>query len=92
MTAPHFNGAGYNTGEDHSRLSIQYQRIFTLMEDAEWRTLDQISALTTDPPASVSAQLRHMRKKRFGSHVVERRYLGHGLYEYRLLVNPEQAP
>jgi len=34
--------------------------------------------------------LRHLRKDRFGSHVVEKQPRGdrsHGLFEYRLIVN-----
>jgi len=34
-----------------------------------------------------NAILRDMRKKRFGSHKVEREYAGEGLFYYRLLVN-----
>ncbi|KKL56177.1 hypothetical protein LCGC14_2247980, partial [marine sediment metagenome] len=36
-------------------------------------TLCEIEDLTGDPPASISAQLRHLRKERFGAHTVERR-------------------
>ena len=42
---------------------------------------------TGDPEASVSAQLRHMRKERFGQHFVAREYLGNGLYSYALILN-----
>jgi hypothetical protein len=31
------------------------------------------------------AQLRHLLKERFGSHVIDKRHLGNGLYEYRLV-------
>ncbi len=47
----------------------------------------EIATCTLTPPASVSAQLRHMRKPRFGGHTVEREYVGDGLYNYRLIVN-----
>jgi hypothetical protein len=40
--------------------------------------------LTGAPPASVSAQLRHLRKPRFGGFTVEKRYLRDGLYTYRV--------
>jgi hypothetical protein len=50
---------------------------------------NQISKSTGDPEASVSAQLRHLRKRRFGEHLVERRYCGDGLYEYKLTPNDE---
>jgi hypothetical protein len=55
------------------------------MQDGEWRTLSEISQTTGDPQASISAQLRHLRKPRFGSFRVEREYRGNGLYVYRVL-------
>ncbi len=57
------------------------------MRDGKWRTLDEIATFTGDPHASVSAQLRHLRKARFGGHKVEKRARGDrhcGLFEYRL--------
>jgi hypothetical protein len=38
-----------------------------------WLTLDQLSKLTHYPPASISAQLRHLRKPEFGGYAVEKR-------------------
>lgn len=38
-----------------------------------WLTLEELARLTQYPPASISAQLRHLRKPRFGSFVVEKR-------------------
>ena len=59
-----------------------------------WLTLDELAKLTHYPPASISAQLRHLRKPEYGSFVVEKRQrkVGKGLrgedfgtvYEYRL--------
>ncbi|HEY8707692.1 MAG TPA: hypothetical protein VIM34_06810, partial [Burkholderiaceae bacterium] len=57
------------------------------MRDGIWRTLEGIELLTSDPQASISAQLRHARKARFGSHTVNKRHMGGGLYEYQLVVN-----
>ncbi len=90
--SPEFDGATYAHVHDHARLTGQLARIWGVMGDAHWRTLDEIAAVTGDPPASISAQLRHLRKPRFGEHVVQRRSRGersHGLYEYRLIKNPE---
>jgi len=81
-----FDGADYVPPRDDPRLSVQYWRIFVLMRDGRWRSLSEIARVTGDPPASISAQLRHMRKRRFGAHTVNRRYLGDGLYEYQLIV------
>jgi hypothetical protein len=72
--------------EDHARLTGQIGAISALMSDGLWRKLRVISECTGAPEASVSAQLRNLRKPRFGSHTVERRHLGSGLYEYRLKV------
>jgi hypothetical protein len=92
-----FNGDSYEPLLDEIRLTKQSLRIFRLMVDGEWRTLSEINEETQseqnpkgDPPASVSAQLRHFRKKRFGSHLVDKRRRGDdtgGLWEYRLVMN-----
>lgn len=84
-----FDGADYQPDRDDDRLGTQYADIFRLMADERWRTLPEISETTGHPPASVSAQLRHMRKPRFGSHAVNRRYIRDGLYEYQLVVRRE---
>ncbi len=84
----HFNGDGYEPSRDDERLRGQIRRVYDLMVDGRWRTLDEIASRTGDPPASVSAQLRHLRKKRFGEFRVEKRRRGgesSGLWEYRLL-------
>jgi hypothetical protein len=86
-----FNGPDYSAGHDNIRLVGQMKRVFHAMEDGEWWTLDELAFATRDPHASISAQLRHLRKLRFGAHTVEKRPRGnreHGLFEYRLLINP----
>ena len=83
----HFNGPAYSAEHDQARLSGQIKRVHDAMIDGKWRTLGEIEAITRDPPASISAQLRHLRKKRFGSFVVNKRARGErsaGLWEYQL--------
>jgi hypothetical protein len=82
-----FDGADYVPSRDDVRLTGQLERVFNLIADGKWRTLRQIAEGTGDPEASVSAQLRHLRKPRFGSHTVNRRHLERGLYEYQLDLN-----
>lgn len=84
---PRFNGSDYDHERDAPRLTKQLERVFALMKDGSWRSLNVIAAVTKDPEASISAQLRHLRKERFGAHGVEKRYRGFGLYEYRLVLN-----
>ena len=82
-----FDGSNYEHEHDYARLSGQIQRVYDAIKDGDWYTLDQINRITGDPHASVSAQLRNLRKERFGSHVVEKRYKGNrasGLWEYSL--------
>lgn len=84
----HFNGAEYVPALDDKRLTGQILRVFALMVDGRWRTLDEISRATGDPAASVSAQLRHLRKDRFGGHTVNRQARGdrtRGLFEYQVI-------
>jgi hypothetical protein len=89
---PHFDGSDYSPAEDDARLGPQYIEIFFLMSDNKWRTLPEIAKATGYMESSISAQLRHMRKKRFGSHTINKRSRGertHGLWEYQLIVNPQ---
>lgn len=88
---PHFNGPEYDPDRDKVRLTGQIKRVFDCMSDGNWRTLDQINQETGDPHASISAQLRHLRKPRFGSHTIEREHIKNGLFKYRLLIKKQSA-
>lgn len=83
-----FNGDDYIPERDNPRLATQLQRVYAFMKDGQWRTLTEIESATRTPAASASAQLRHLRKPRFGGYTVEKRHRGderRGLYEYRVL-------
>ena len=84
--APRFDGAVYDPALDHDRLSKQLGRVFALIRDGQWRTLRDIAESTGDPESSISAQLRHLRKARFGSYTIDRRRTTAtgATYEYRL--------
>lgn len=87
FSASRFNGASYQPKLDDVRLRGQIKRIYEVMKDGVWRTLGEIEALTGDPPASISAQLRHLRKPRFGGFEVNKRARGlrdNGLFEYQV--------
>ena len=86
-------GPTYDPVKDGARISTQMERIRNF-------ALDQSSPLTLGefkmalekqhgtifPEASISAQLRHLKKPRFGSYQLQkRRRDGAGLWEYRLL-------
>ncbi len=83
-----FDGSDYEPAHDDLRLLNQFDRIKEVMSDSQWRTLEEISRVTGDSTASISAQLRHFRKEKHGSYIVEKRNRGHrkhGLFEYRML-------
>lgn len=92
LSRARFNGPEYQPRRDDIRLKGQIKRVFDLMRDGRWRTLDEIATATGDPAASVSAQLRHLRKPRFGGYVVERRSRKGPLFEYRLILPTPPAP
>jgi len=86
-----FNGPVYVPEFDHDRLKGQIRRIYSYMcRNVGWHqfaTLDEISKATDAPPASVSAQLRHLKKAKFGSHTLHKRPRGDrksGLWEYAI--------
>jgi hypothetical protein len=60
------------------RLAAQYET---------WVTLAELAGKTKFPPASISAQLRHLRKEKYGGWVVEKRrreWVSEVVWEYRL--------
>lgn len=81
-----FDGPEYVPARDQARLAGQILRVFNLMRDGRFRTLREIAQATGDPESSISAQLRHLRKPRFGAHTVNRRHVDNGLFEYQLQV------
>ena len=89
MNKIRFDGPTYDPKHDLIRLTGQIQRVFDAIKDGNWYTLDEIHNKTNDPHASISAQLRHLRKERFGSHNVDKRPKGNrsnGLWEYKLTI------
>lgn len=89
-----FAGSTYQPVQDDIRLTGQLARIVKCVQDGAWRTLAEIETATGAPQASISAQLRHLRKPRFGAHTVEKQPRGDratGLFEYRVILNPATA-
>jgi len=84
-TEVRFDGSDYIPERDNPRLKGQLKRVWDVMKDGKQRTLKEIASITGDPEASVSAQLRHLRKPRFGGHVVEKGYVVDGIFIYWLV-------
>jgi|GEM_PF-842969 len=84
---PKFSGPDYDPALDCERLTKQIGRIFDLMKDGQWRTLEEIAEVTKDPQASISAQLRHLKKPQFGGHTLKKKRRGTtGAWEYSIMV------
>lgn len=84
---PLFGGSTFVESLDCDRLRHQLGRVRSLMLDGVWRTLAEISAVTGDPQASISARIRDLRKDRFGGYRVDRRRRAEaerGIFEYRV--------
>ena len=80
-------GPAYHLEIDGLRIQTPLERVREYMlRSSGWRSLSEIATATGDLSSSVSAQLRHLRKPRFGAYLVEkRRREGHpGTWEYRV--------
>ena len=77
------DGSTYVRNRDRDRLNRQARLVYLAILDDSWHTLPELSRRTGEPEASISARLRDLRKPRFGRHIIERRYAGQGLWEYR---------
>ncbi len=89
-------GPAFSEQFDGSRLLSKQEKVrdFMLGSNSRFQTLEEIkSSLEASyrerfPAPSLSAFLRHLRKRQFGRYVLDKRHRGHpsaGLWEYRLL-------
>lgn len=84
-------GPAYSVPLDADRIEGQHETIRDYMlSHNKWLTLAEIEAAVGYPQASISAQLRHLRKPRFGAYVVDKRRRSCGTWEYRVL--PRRTP
>lgn len=77
-----FDGADYNPNKDEKRLTKQHEIIRDLMKDGKMRSLSEIEVVTGYPQASISAQLRHLRKPRFGGYFVGKKRVKNTYYYF----------
>lgn len=86
-------GPAYDKQIDGPRLNLQHEKIRDwMLAQNGWKTLAEIHQALDYPEASVSAQMRHLRKPQYGSYWVQkrRRNSGKGTWEYRVL--PPERP
>ncbi len=91
-----FAGSDFDIYVDYKRLKTQIDRVFALMKDGQWRTLQEMQRDLEErypdthfPESSLSAQLRNLRKEYGGFHIINKQRRGresNGTYEYQLLV------
>jgi predicted transcriptional regulator len=80
-------GPTFDKQLDGGRLRHQHEKIRDwMLVQNDWKTLAEIREALGFPESSISAQLRHLRKRQFGGYRVEkRRRNGKGTWEYRVL-------
>ena len=83
-------GPAYEESRDGKRIEKQHEVIKRYMlSHGSWKTLSEIEQRLGYPQASISAQLRHLRKARFGGYRVEKRRRDDGgTWEYRVKMSP----
>jgi len=84
-----FEGATYDEVLDKDRLLTQLDKIYEAIKDGNWYSLAQLASMTGAPEASVSAQLRNLRKQKHGGHIIDRRRV-YNFYEYSLVGQNEK--
>ena len=84
MPVANFDGETYDRDRDGARLAYQMSAVVSLVKNGSWWTLKDLSRTTGYPESSVSARLRDLRKPKFGSFNVERKYISRGLWAYRV--------
>jgi|TARA_R110000782_G_scaffold7847_14_gene26063 hypothetical protein len=86
-----FDGSDYTPEKDDERLDKQIDRVKKACRYGIPMSLAAIAKETGDPEASISAQLRHLRKAKHGAHTVNKIHISHGLYLYQVTLNDRSA-
>lgn len=91
-----FDGDDYTHDRDYIRLSTQLDRVYRVVSDGKWYTLSEIASKTNSPEASVSAQLRNLRKAKFkeqygDDYDIVREHVSGGLYRYQMRFQNQQG-
>ena len=83
-----FDGDHYDPAIDRERLTGQIKDVYRAMVDGRWHTVEELQDATGHPQASISAQLRNLRKERYGGHDIIGRYRvnTNRIFEYKLPV------
>jgi hypothetical protein len=79
----------------HKPLAGQIERVYLALSSGQWLTLPEMHQRTGDSVASISAQIRHLRKPENGAFLIFKRRrgsIGSGLFEYRLFKHGEGPP
>lgn len=85
---PHFDGPGL-TPADEKRLGTALHKVWKVMRDGGWYTLAELARRAKCSEAGAAARTRDFRKEKFAAVYpnggVDKRSIGNGLYEYRLV-------
>ncbi len=83
-----FDGKHYDKTKDKARLTKQMQGVYECINSGDWKTVEEIADFTGYPQPSISAQLRNLRKEKFGGLNVKGRYRDRTrIFEYKLMEN-----
>lgn len=68
------------------KLTGDLKMIFDIMSDGQAHLVSDIAFDLNLPECSVSAQIRHLRKSKFGGHKIKRISLTKGLSAYQMIL------
>ena len=77
-------GDHYDKDRDEPRLTNQRELILAYIKQHRDFSVDEVALALSFPENSVSSQIRHLRKEKFGDHCIPIRHVGGGLYRYYL--------
>ena len=76
------DGYTFNEARDGDRLRRQLDVIKDAMGDGHPHTLAELARVAECSTASASARIRDMRKAKHGGAVIDRAYVGNGVWSY----------
>jgi hypothetical protein len=81
------DGQSYSRERDLERLDSAMGRIFRLLGDGRWHTVEEMTDAGRCSPTGATARYRDLSKPKFGGFKTESKNFGGGLWKYRRVIS-----
>ena len=90
---PKYFGETFDKELDQERLDTLFEKVKKFMSDGNWHTAPEIRrGIGASPDTDVNRRVRDLRQQNRGGYIIESARVEHGVWKYRMSINPDGEP